>query len=343
MNQDSSGPNAGSVSTSVPVPVIDIGPWLNGSDDDRAMVGAEVDRALREIGFLLVVNHGISIELRQRVREAATAFFTLPVHIKERYRAEIGERSWLPRGWTPTGAESNANSDDGVSAPPDLKESYSVACDQPTGDPVVDGEWFADNVWPAEVPEFHSATIEYLAQVRRLADELMALAAVALGLPERYFLQSADHPTWSFYVHWYPSLEHTGAPLDGQLRIGSHTDFGAFTILDRQQGTGGLQVLGKDGRWVDAPWIDGALTINIGDMMAQWSGDRWLSNRHRVLAPSDSTPDEELLSLVYFHEANPTATLRSVPPPIGRNEHPPVLAGSYLRDKLAAIAVVAPS
>jgi isopenicillin N synthase-like dioxygenase len=124
------------------------------------------------------------------------------------------------------------------------------------------------------------------------------------------------------------------------LRIGSHTDFGTFTILDRQQGTGGLQVMGQNGEWDDAPWVEGAFTINIGDMMARWTGDRWLSNRHRVLAPDDSAPDEDLMSLVYFHEADPTAILHSVPPPIGLVQHEPVSAGDYLRAKLAAIAVV---
>jgi isopenicillin N synthase-like dioxygenase len=98
--------------------------------------------------------------------------------------------------------------------------------------------------------------------------------------------------------------------------------------------------MGKDGEWEDAPWVDGAFTINIGDMMARWTGDRWLSNRHRVLAPDASAPHEDLMSLVYFHEADPTAVLHSVPPPVGRVRHQPVAAGDYLRAKLAAIAVV---
>ena len=321
------------------VPILDLAPWFHGDGARRRAVGAQVDQALREIGFLLIVNHGVSVELRQRVREAARAFFALPDSVKDRYRAEIGEHTWLPRGWTPTGAESNANSDDGVDAPPDLKESYTAACYERTGDHAVDREWFNDNLWPAEVPEFHDAATEYLTRVRALADELMVIAAVALGLDDDYFLTHADHPTWSFYAHWYPSLRRTGTPRDGQLRIGSHTDFGTFTILDRQRGVGGLQVLGKHGKWIEAPWVDGALTVNIGDMMARWTGDRWLSNRHRVLAPDARTPDEELISLVYFHEANPTAPLVSVPPPIGVVEHEPANAGDYLRAKLAAIAV----
>ncbi|HEX3823999.1 MAG TPA: 2-oxoglutarate and iron-dependent oxygenase domain-containing protein [Mycobacteriales bacterium] len=322
------------------VPVIDLAPWLAGTPEGRAEVAAAVDAALREIGFLLVVNHGVSLDLRDEVRAAARAFFELPVEAKAQYRAQIGGESWLPRGWTPIGGEANANSDAGVSAPPDLKESYDVACHEPTGDAEIDREWFTDNIWPDIVPEYRRAVTAYISKMRELVDELLTIAAVAIGLPDDTFLVHAGHPTWSFYTHWYPALTHVGEPAPGQLRIGSHTDFGTFTILDRQLGTGGLQVMGKDGEWADAPWVEGAFTINIGDMMARWTGDRWVSNRHRVLAPDAAAPDEDLMSLVYFHEADPGAVLHSVPPPIGKLAYPPVTAGDYLRGKLAAIAVV---
>jgi isopenicillin N synthase-like dioxygenase len=323
-----------------PVPVIDLAPWFDGRPQGRAQVASEVDAALREIGFLLVVNHGVSLDLRDDVRSAARAFFALPGEVKERYRAQVGEHTWLPRGWTPIGAEANANSDEGVSAPPDLKESFDVACDRPTGDPEVDREWFTDNVWPDEVPEYRRAVTAYLDRMHGLMEELLRIAAVAIGLPEEHFVDHARHPTWSFYTHWYPALRQVGEPEPGQLRIGSHTDFGTFTILDRERGSGGLQVMGKDGEWAAAPWVDGAFTINIGDMMARWTGDRWVSNRHRVLAPDAAAPDEDLMSLVYFYEADPLAVIHSVPPPIGKVSYPPVTAGDYLRGKLAAIAVV---
>jgi isopenicillin N synthase-like dioxygenase len=319
--------------------VIDLGPWLEGTAAGRAQVAAQVDTALREIGFLLVVNHGVGAELRDAVRESSRRFFQLPQEVKARYRAQVGTDSWMPRGWTPIGAEANANSDEGVTAPPDLKESFNIACFAPSGDPAIDQEWFTDNIWPDEVPEYRTAVTAYVERMRALVDELLEIAAVALGLPDRHFLDLASHPTWSFYTHWYPSLRDVGEPAPGQLRIGSHTDFGTFTILDRQLGTGGLQVLGKDGQWADAPYVDGAFTINIGDMMARWTGDRWVSNRHRVLAPDAAAPDEDLMSLVYFHEADPTAVIHSVPPPVGTVSYEPVTAGEYLRGKLAAIAV----
>jgi isopenicillin N synthase-like dioxygenase len=92
-----------------------------------------------------------------------------------------------------------------------------------------------------------------------------------------------------------------------------------------------------DGEWVDAPFDPDAFTINIGDLMARWTGDRWRSTRHRVLAPPADAPDEDLLSLVYFYEADHDAVVESLP--VGRTTYPPVVWGDYLRAKLAAISV----
>jgi isopenicillin N synthase-like dioxygenase len=73
--------------------------------------------------------------------------------------------------------------------------------------------------------------------------------------------------------------------------------------------------------------------------MARWTGDRWRSTRHRVLPPDDTAPDEDLVSLVFFYEANHDTVVESLPPPIGRTRYPPVVWSAYLKDKLAAISV----
>jgi isopenicillin N synthase-like dioxygenase len=111
------------------------------------------------------------------------------------------------------------------------------------------------------------------------------------------------------------------------------------TVLDREPGLGGLQVYTATGEWVDAPFDPEAFTINIGDLLARWTGDRWRSTRHRVLAPPADAPDEDLLSLVYFYEADHDAVVESLPAPIGHASYPPVVWGDYLRAKLAAISV----
>ena len=81
----------------------------------------------------------------------------------------------------------------------------------------------------------------------------------------------------------------TGPPARASY-VGAHSDFGVVTLLDRQPGYGGLQIQLLDGTWVDAPYVEGTLTINIGDLLARWTGDRWRSTVHRVLPPSDQAP-----------------------------------------------------
>jgi isopenicillin N synthase-like dioxygenase len=319
------------------VPILDLEPWYTDAPGSprRAQLAAQVDAALRSVGFLLVTGHRVAPSLRAAVRAAAHEFFALPTEVKQRYAVTVAGRGWLPPG-----VEANGYAE-GTETPPDLKESYSVGADQAVGLPEVDRFWFQSNVWPAEVPALHTLVTEYLVEMRRLADDLLELCAAALGQPLDFFTGPSDHPTHTLNLNWYPPISVVGDPLPGQYRIGPHTDFGTVTILDREPGSGGLQVwdAARD-EWEDAPYDPDAFTINTGDLLARWSGDRWTSNRHRVLAPSADAPTESLISLVYFHETNHDTVVHALQPPIGRaNSHEPVLARDFLRERLDAITI----
>ncbi|WP_326597663.1 isopenicillin N synthase family dioxygenase [Streptomyces sp. NBC_01803] len=313
------------------IPVVDLRLWRAGGPHERRAIAAEVDRALMSAGFLLVTGHGVDPDLRTGIRSAARRFFALPEEAKQPYAVRVGGRGWLGPG-----AEANGYAE-GTPTPPDLKESWSFAAEEPTGDPAVDAEWFRPNVWPTEVPELRALVTEYLGRMRALSDEVLGLLAAALGGPAELFTRHTGHPTWGFNLNWYPARETTGEPRPGQFRIGPHTDFGTVTVLDRQHGKGGLQVFTD--RWEDAPYDPAALTVNIGDLMARWTGDRWRSGRHRVLPPPADAPAEELMSLVYFYECDPGTRVESLPAPVGRVRHEPVDSHVYLRAKLDAITV----
>ena len=155
---------------------------------------------------------------------------------------------------------------------------------------------------------------DYLARMRELADELLRVCAAALGLEDDFFTRHTGHATHTLNINWYPPLAQVGDAGPGQFRIGPHTDFGTVTILDREPGAGrpaGVDAT-QDG-WEDAPCEPGALTINTGDLLARWSGGRWRSNRHRVLPPQAEAPDEELVSLVYFYEADHDTVVELAP------------------------------
>ncbi|MFJ9967435.1 isopenicillin N synthase family dioxygenase [Streptomyces avermitilis] len=315
------------------IPTVDLRPWLSGDPDVRARIARTVDDALRSAGFLLVTGHGVDPSLRTRIRAAARAFFTLPAETKQRYAARVGGRGWLGPG-----AEANGYSE-GTATPPDLKESLTFATHEPFEDPETNAEWYAPNVWPAEAPELQELCEVYLAEMAGLENRLLALLGEALGLEPDFFTKHMAHPTYGFNINWYPGTEVTGDPAPGQFRIGPHTDFGTVTILDRQAGKGGLQVYTDDGGWADAPFDPAAFTINIGDLMARWTGDRWRSGRHRVLPPPADAPAEELMSLVYFGECTPGTLVESVPAPVGRVAYEPVDSHTYLREKLDSITV----
>ncbi|MFG3495568.1 isopenicillin N synthase family dioxygenase [Streptomyces sp. NPDC047928] len=302
------------------IPTVDLRPWRSGDPAARATLATAVDRALRGAGFLLVTGHGVDPGLGAAIRRTARAFFLLPPAVKEPYAVRVGGRGWLGPG-----REANGYAE-GSLTPPDLKESLSFAADEPTGNPVVDAEWFLPNTWPAEVPELRPLVEAYLVRMRALSDELLRLLGAALGEGEDFFTRHTAHPTWGFNINWYPGRDRTGVPAPGQFRIGPHTDYGTITVLDRQAGRGGLQVFTDRDGWADAPYDPDALTVNIGDLMARWTDGRWRSGRHRVLPPPADVPSEELMSLVYFYECDPGTTVRGI------DSH------AYLREQLDAIA-----
>ncbi|GAA1946993.1 2-oxoglutarate and iron-dependent oxygenase domain-containing protein [Streptomyces durmitorensis] len=315
------------------IPTIDLEPWLSGDPAARAAVARTVDRALRTAGFLLVTGHGVDPSLRTRIRAAARAFFVLPASVKEPYAAKVGGRGWLGPG-----AEANGYAE-GTETPPDLKESLTFATERPFDDPAVNAEWYEPNVWPAEAPGLRALCSAYLARMEKLTDQLLTLLGEALGERPDFFTRHMSHPTYGFNINWYPGTEVVGKPQPGQFRIGPHTDFGTVTVLDRQAGKGGLQVFTDEGGWQDAPYDPEAFTVNIGDLMARWTGDRWRSGRHRVLPPPADAPAEELMSLVYFGECTPGTLVESVPAPVGRVAYEPVDSHTYLRAKLDAITL----
>ena len=315
------------------IPAVDLRDWTSGGPDDRARIARTVDEGLQTAGFLLVTGHGVDPGLRSRIRESARAFFRMPARTKRAYEAKVGGRGWLGPG-----AEANGHAE-GTETPPDLKESLTFATHEPFEDPVVNAEWYAPNVWPAEVPELKGLCQEYLERMAGLEKQLLALLGEALGVGPDFFARHMDHPTYGFNINWYPGTEVVGEPQPGQFRIGPHTDFGTVTILDRQAGRGGLQVHTDAGGWEDAPYDPGAFTVNIGDLLARWTGDRWRSGRHRVLPPPPDAPAEELMSLVYFGECTPGTLVESLPAPVGRVAHPPVDSHVYLRAKLDSITV----
>ncbi|HUN37407.1 MAG TPA: 2-oxoglutarate and iron-dependent oxygenase domain-containing protein [Trebonia sp.] len=314
------------------IPLLDISVWRSGSAAARDAFARRMDGALRQSGFLLIEGHGIDPGLPAAIRAEAARFFALPERLKQRYSAPVGGRGWIRPG-------GEANAFYGERADPrraDLKESLTMGRTFTSGDPATDAEWFTANVYPAECPDLGPLCERYAAEVRGLYLELLEACAAALGLARDFFTSRARRSPHTFNVNRYPPMAQTGAPLAGQFRVAPHTDWGMLTILDRQPGYGGLQVKVPDGEWADAPYEPGAFTINVGDILARWTAGRWRSIRHRVLPPSSRDPDEELVSLILFHEADMDTIVEPLFP---GTSFQPVTAADYLRERIAAASV----
>ena len=251
---------------------------------------------------------------------------------------QLAERAgWV--GWVDTASKPSA------SIPSvDVRRPDAAAVDEALQNPPATRTstrcWFPPNVWPSEVPDLQAAASRYLAAMTAVSQDLLEVCAAALGLPPETLTALARHPTWTFNINRYPPLTEVGEPLPGQFRIGPHTDFGTVTVLDREPGAGGLQVDIDGLGWVDAPYDPDALTVNIGDLLAHWTGLRWRSGRHRVLPPQAGAPHEELVSLVFFFELDHDALVTPLAPPIGRrSDLPSVVSAPFLRERLDAISV----
>lgn len=286
------------------VPVIDLSPYLQGTPEGKRKVADEVGRACRDIGFLTITGHGVSNDLVEGFYAASRAFFDLPLGEKLKVKQPRPDQV---RGYSAVGEEGLSYSLD-APTPPDLKESLTFGPgDDPPDDPYyftpAAGQFFAPTLWPSKPPELKGLAIAYFRAMEKLSSQLMCIFALALNLPEHFFEDKIDKHISNLRVLHYPNqLE---PPEKGQLRAGAHSDYGSLTIVRQEDAPGGLQVLNLDGEWVDVKPMPRSFVVNIGDLMMQWTNDRWRSTMHRVVnPPRDKANSSRRISLVFFHQPN---------------------------------------
>jgi len=314
------------------VPVIDIAPFLSGSSG-KLSVAEAVDAACREVGFLVIEGHGVRQDLLSRMTQSMLGFFQQSPVSKGR----CGVTPDNFHGYRGPNATALAKSK-GVDTPPDLMERFTVGrVDVP------DDEYhrslreriFRDNQWPEQLPGFREAAEGYYREMERLASDLMRIFAVALKLPENYFAGFFDKHISQQVTNYYPAVETP--PQPGQLRAGAHTDYGSLTILYPAVSPGGLQVMSSSGAWKDVPVVPGSFIINIGDLLAQWTNDRWVSTLHRVVNPEGVQSKDARMSIVFFQQPNDDAIIRCIETCTGADNPPKyeaVGAGEHVAAKL---------
>jgi isopenicillin N synthase-like dioxygenase len=305
---------------------------LRGGDGTaRRDLARQFGHTFETFGFATIVGHGIADPTIQRAYDLANAFFDLP--LDEKMRSALPDRV-KNRGYVPAGVESVALTR-GIDKPPDLVEAlvfYALHLEAETLKPGTSAA--TGNLIPARPPELAAALRDYFVAVRNLSGDLMRLAALALDLPETYFEPFIDNRKGVLRLAYYPA--QVDPPEPGQLRYGAHSDYGGFTILRQDDAPGGLQVE-LDGQWLDVTPHPGAFTINIGDLIARWTNDRWRSTLHRVVNPPREQAIARRLSLVFFSGPNDDARIECLPTcqsAANPAKYGPVVARQYVLSKL---------
>lgn len=298
--------------TMTSIPLIDISPFIHGGIEEKNAVARQVKESCEQIGFFLIKGHGVDQDLIDRTYNAAADFFRLPASEKLQIKQPSPE---VARGYTPFKGETLSASL-GKAAPADLKEMVDMGpVDVPSGayysgDQA--GHFFADNLWPAKPSGFRDTMETYYRRMNRLANDLMAIFAHALDLPENFFFDKLDKNISAVRLICYP--EQQEPPEPGQLRGGAHTDYGTLTILMSDKAAGGLQAQHRDGYWVDVTIEPGTYVVNIGDIMQIWTNDEWVSTMHRVVNPPLELADTSRRhSVVFFHQPNYDARIETLP------------------------------
>jgi isopenicillin N synthase-like dioxygenase len=333
--QRSDGATSGRLDT---VPTVDIGPFLAGSQSDRAEVVSEVRRACEDIGFFLICGHGVPGALVERIRTVSNAFFDLP--IEEKLKSRTDSAIVGASGFEVMGKAALARSL-GKESPPDYREGYKIGVlSIPDHDPYYQSEearkYFPPNVWPARPTDFRRIYEDYYRVMERLSADIMRIFALALDLDEHFFVDKMDKPVNKLTAIRYPA--QTVPPGKGQLRAGEHTDYGTLTILLAEDKPGGLQVKLRNGAWLDVHPPNGTFVINIGDLMMRWTNDHWISNLHRVVNPPREFSEIPRLSIVFFQKPNYDAEIKCIEKYAGTHspaKYAAIMAGDHWYEKNA--------
>jgi isopenicillin N synthase-like dioxygenase len=318
------------------VPAVDITAWVaGGTDEEKAAVTAAIDTACREVGFIQILGHGIPVTITDGLASAMDDFFAQELETKKLSIAPKGTN----RGYTPPKAESLSLSLGVESATRmnDFFEAFNVGLatsDFPGVE--LDPMEYAENVWP-DVAGYRDRIDAYFAEAGRVARTMTDIFAAALGLPADFFDAYTDHSIDVLRMNNY-ALPPGTVDLDGDLiGMSEHTDFGIVTVLWADQ-VKGLQVLGADGSWNDVSPADDALLINLGDLTARWTNERWMSTLHRVKPPIVDGTINRRRSAAYFHDGNADATISAIPSTVEPGSeplYPPITVSEHIRAKLA--------
>ena len=285
----------------------------------------ELGNSFAEYGFAIVRDHGIPAELIARAEEKSRAFFALPEEVKMQYHLKgMGGA----RGYTPFGIERAKDAQ-----VHDLKEFWHVGRTLPPGHPLE--QYMQPNVWPEEVESFRDTFETLFGEFEKCGLRILSAIALHLGLEEHFFDPTVKDGNSVMRLLHYPPVP---VEAEGRIRAAAHEDINTITLLLGAE-EAGLELLAKDGRWLPVSPPEGALAVNIGDMLQRLTNGRMRSTTHRVVNPAGERARHARYSMPFFLHFRPDFLIEPLASCVATGDEPesPISAHDYLMQRLREI------
>ena len=310
------------------IPVVDLATFLQGDALQKAAFVQSLGTAYEEVGFVAVKNHGIPAELIANQYDYVRQFFSLPLEKKLQY--EIAGLAGQ-RGYTSFGREHAKGSD-----APDLKEFFQYGQTVAANDPIK--KEYPDNVSVSEIPAFNDTLFQAYRSFEKSGKALLAAFSLYLGLEETYFDEYVDRGNSILRCIHYPPI--TQEPKSA-IRAEQHEDINLITLLVGASADG-LQILTKQGDWVNVTSLPDQIVVNVGDMLQRLTNNKLRSTTHRVVNPSRDLWHTSRFSMPFFLHPRSEMNLACLSSCID-SAHPKIYtditAGAYLDERLREIGL----
>jgi isopenicillin N synthase-like dioxygenase len=297
--------------------------------DAPARFSDEIGHSFRSFGFALVRDHGIDAALVAEAWRLTAQFFALPEDEKRGYFLTGLHGA---RGYTPFRTEMAKGARE-----TDLKEFWHVGRDLPAGHAL--GGSMPPNVWPSRPAGFRDTFETLFAELDRVGAVILSRIAVHLGLSPDWFDPAIDEGNSVLRLLHYPPV---AASAGGAIRAGAHEDINLITLLLGAEESG-LELLAKDGRWLPVAPPEGALVVNIGDMLQRLTNHALPSTTHRVRNPVGERAAHSRYSMPFFLHLRSDFAFRTLPQCVSAtnpDRYPiSITADDYLQERLREIGL----
>lgn len=311
------------------IPSVDLADFISGDPKRKQKFVDEIGKAYEEIGFVALKNHFLDNDLEENLYKEVKTFFDLPLEVKKKYEIEglAGQR-----GYISFGKEHAKGKKEG-----DLKEFWHFG-QEPAADANLTEE-YPENVQVAELKNFNKVGMEAYRMLEKTGIYVLRALALYIGLEEHYFDHWASNGNSILRPIHYPPI--TEEPK-GAVRAGAHGDINLITLL-MGASTGGLQVLRKDGEWIDAVPQEDELVINVGDMLERHTNNKLRSTIHRVINPPKDQWDKPRYSIPFFMHPRSEMRLDCLEECIDEEnpkQYENITAGDFLHQRLVEIGLL---